>query len=157
MAQVHEGGHGGEVAQRIAAARTLVRLVVTAYLDWALRYRRRYGGAVRRAGRRPAQRGHHAASAGQGAMALLMDMLVAVQDAAPGVARAAVLVWTRVHGIVGLKLTGMLRQPHGQGLAADRPGDRQRRPMPELAGRIPVMTPEFGCRFPDGLVCGLVR
>ena len=69
------------------------------------------------------------------AMALLIDLLAAVQDTAPadstsgdrtldgqlrlwarrqmrpdtppGAARAAILIWTRVHGIVSLELTGM--------------------------------------------------
>jgi hypothetical protein len=69
------------------------------------------------------------------AMALLIDMLAAVQDTtpargtsgdrtldgqlrqwartqerpdiAPDVARAAILIWTRVHGIVSLELTGV--------------------------------------------------
>ncbi|WP_327312028.1 TetR/AcrR family transcriptional regulator [Streptomyces sp. NBC_01235] len=116
------------------APRTRVRLVVTAYRDWALRYRRRYGMLF---GERPGDLAGEvtAQTPLDQAMALLMDMLVAVRDAAPtdgtsgdraldgqlrlwarsqerpdtapGVALAAILIWTRVHGIVSLELTGV--------------------------------------------------
>ena len=124
---------GQAVAGGRKAPRTRVRLVVGAYRDWALSHRRRYGmlfgeradlpGEV--TSRTPLDR----------AMALLIDLLVAVQDTAradgtsgdrtldgqlrrwarvqerpdvaPDVARAAILIWTRVHGIVSLELTGV--------------------------------------------------
>ncbi|MET7777469.1 hypothetical protein ABZT28_17005 [Streptomyces sp. NPDC005388] len=70
MSRAVEGGR--------RAPRTRVRLVVTAYRDWALRYRRRHGVLF-----------------GERAGGL------------PSVARAAILTWTRVHGIVGLELTGV--------------------------------------------------
>ncbi|MEU6538360.1 TetR/AcrR family transcriptional regulator [Streptomyces sp. NPDC047000] len=116
------------------APRTRVRLVVTAYRDWALRHRRRYGMLFgERAGDLPGE--VTARTPLDEAMALLVDLLVAVEgtapadstsgdrtldgqlrqwarsqerpDTGPGVARAAVLIWTRVHGIVSLELTGV--------------------------------------------------
>ncbi|WP_280878943.1 TetR/AcrR family transcriptional regulator [Streptomyces pseudovenezuelae] len=116
------------------APRTRVRLVVTAYRDWALRYRRRYGMLFgERAGDLPSEVTTRTPL--DQAMALLVDLLVAVQDSAPAggasgdrtldgqlrlwarsqerpdiapsVARAAILIWTRVHGIVSLELTGV--------------------------------------------------
>ncbi|CAM5431390.1 TetR/AcrR family transcriptional regulator OS=Streptomyces alboniger OX=132473 GN=CP975_11340 PE=4 SV=1 [Streptomyces alboniger] len=120
------------------APRTRVRLVVTAYRAWALRYRRRYGMLFgERAGDLPGEVTSQVTTQTplDQAMALLIDLLVAVQDAAsadsssgdrtldgqlrlwarsqerpdiaPGVARAAILIWTRVHGIVSLELTGV--------------------------------------------------
>ncbi|WP_410626987.1 TetR/AcrR family transcriptional regulator [Amycolatopsis sp. cmx-8-4] len=116
------------------APRTRVRLLVAAYRDWALRHRRRYGMLfAERADSTPGQ------TPGQTpldhAMALLIDLLAAVQnpapadsttgdrtldgqlrhwarsqerpDTAPRAATAAILIWTRVHGIVSLELTGM--------------------------------------------------
>ncbi|ELP64226.1 TetR/AcrR family transcriptional regulator [Streptomyces turgidiscabies] len=116
------------------APRTRVRLVVTAYRDWALRYRRRYGMLFgERAGDLPDEVTTQTPL--DQAMAFLIDLLVAVQDTAPadstsgdrtldgqlrrwarsqgrpdvtpGVALAANLIWTRVHGIVSLELTGV--------------------------------------------------
>ncbi|MFI1483106.1 TetR/AcrR family transcriptional regulator [Streptomyces sp. NPDC020747] len=116
------------------APRTQLRQVVTAYRDWALRYRRRYGMLFgERAGALPGKATTQTPL--DQAMAMLVDMLVALQDTAsadstsgdrtldgqlrrwarsqerpdtpPGVARAAILIWTRVHGIVSLELTGV--------------------------------------------------
>ena len=116
------------------APRTRVRLLVAAYRDWALRHRRRYGMLfAERADATPGQ------PSGQTpldeAMALLIDLLVAIQNAAPAgsttgdrtldgqlrhwahsqerpdtaprAATAAILIWTRIHGIVSLELTGI--------------------------------------------------
>ncbi|WP_328744246.1 TetR/AcrR family transcriptional regulator [Streptomyces sp. NBC_00285] len=126
MSQAVEGGR--------KAPRTRVRLVVTAYRDWALAHRRRYGMLFgERAGDLPGEVTTRTPL--DQAMALLIDMLAAVQgtaparstsgdrtldgqlrlwartqerpDIAPDVARAAILIWTRVHGIVSLELTGV--------------------------------------------------
>ncbi|MEH0423961.1 TetR/AcrR family transcriptional regulator [Streptomyces sp. B21-083] len=126
MSQAVEGGR--------KAPRTRVRLVVTAYRDWALRHRRRYGMLFgERAGELPDEVTTQTPL--DQAMAFLIDTLVAVQDTAPtdstsgdrtldgqlrrwarsqerpdvtpGVALAANLIWTRVHGIVSLELTGV--------------------------------------------------
>jgi AcrR family transcriptional regulator len=126
MGQAVEGGR--------KAPRTRVRLVVAAYRDWALRYRRRYGMLFgERAGDLPGDVTTRTPL--DQAMALLIDILVAAQDTAPAdrtsgdrtldgqlrlwaraqerpeiapdVARAAILIWTRVHGIVSLELTGV--------------------------------------------------
>jgi AcrR family transcriptional regulator len=116
------------------APRARVGLLVTAYRDWALRHRRRYGMLFgERGGDLPAD------PAGptplDQAMALLIDVLTAIGDGSPAegtsgdrsldgqltkwarsqerpdtsarVARVAIVVWTRVHGIVSLELTGM--------------------------------------------------
>lgn len=117
------------------APRARVRLLVAAYRDWALRHRRRYGMlfAERAPDDAPAQ------PAGQTpldqAMALLIDLLVAIQnttpadsrtgdrtldeqlrqwarsqdrpDTTPRAATAAIQIWTRIHGIVSLELTGI--------------------------------------------------
>jgi AcrR family transcriptional regulator len=115
------------------APRARIGLLVTAYRDWALRHRRRYGMLFgERGGDLPAE------AAGptplDQAMALLIDLLTAVGDGSPEgtsgdraldgqlnkwarsqerpdtsarVARVAIVVWTRVHGIVSLELTGM--------------------------------------------------
>jgi len=117
------------------APRARVRLLVGAYRDWALRYRRRYGMLFgQRAGVAPQD--VSARTPMDEAMALLVDLLAAVAAGAPGetgsgdrtldgqlrmwargqqrpetaprVARAAIVVWTRVHGIVSLELTGLL-------------------------------------------------
>jgi AcrR family transcriptional regulator len=117
------------------APRARVRLLVAAYRDWALRHRRRYGmlfgqrtGAAPDdvSGRTPLDQ----------AMAQLIDLLVAIPDQTPAgtttgdrtldgqlrvwaraqqrpettprAARAAIVIWMRVHGIVSLELTGML-------------------------------------------------
>jgi AcrR family transcriptional regulator len=129
-----------------------VRLLVAAYRDWALRHRWRYGMLFGEPGGEPP-----ADVTTQGtrtpldqAMALLIDLLTNVQDAAdadtaqtatttgdrtldgqlhqwarsqgrpditPGVARAALLIWSRVHGLVSLELTGMFA---GHSLEAQR-------------------------------------
>ncbi|WP_328608255.1 TetR/AcrR family transcriptional regulator [Amycolatopsis sp. NBC_00345] len=126
MAEAVEG------SRRAPQAR--IRLVVGAYRDWALRHPKRYGMLFGERGDLPAD------VAGptplDQSMALLMDLLVAVQetapadggsgdrtldgqlrhwaraqerpDATPRAARAAIVIWTRVHGIVSLELTGML-------------------------------------------------
>jgi AcrR family transcriptional regulator len=116
------------------APRTRVRLLVAAYRDWALRHRRRYGmlfaeRADATSGQRPEQ------TPLDQAMALLIDLLVTIQNAAPAdstsgdrtldgqlrqwarsqerpdtaprAATAAILIWTRIHGIVSLELTGI--------------------------------------------------
>ncbi|MEV6638587.1 TetR/AcrR family transcriptional regulator [Amycolatopsis sp. NPDC051371] len=116
------------------APRSRVRLLVAAYRDWALSHRRRYGMLF-------AERAGDVASRPPGqtpldqAMALLVDLLAAVQNPAPAdtttgdrtldeqlrqwarargrpdttprAATAAIRIWTRVHGIVSLELTGM--------------------------------------------------
>ncbi|MEW2121040.1 TetR/AcrR family transcriptional regulator [Streptomyces sp. NPDC005474] len=116
------------------APRAKVGLLVAAYRDWALRYRRRYGMLFGEPGgelppdvstRTPLDQ----------AMALLVDLLTLVEgatesgttsgdrtldgqlrlwarsqerpDITPRVAAAALLIWSRVHGIVSLELTGM--------------------------------------------------
>jgi AcrR family transcriptional regulator len=112
------------------APRTRVRLLVAAYRDWALRHRRRYGMLfTERADDAPGQ------TPLDQAMALLVDLLVAIQDTAPAggttgdrtldgqlrqwaqaqdrpdtaprAATAAIVIWTRIHGIVSLELTGI--------------------------------------------------
>jgi AcrR family transcriptional regulator len=114
------------------APRTRVRLLVAAYRDWALRHRRRYGMLfAERADDGPG----HAQTPLDQAMGLLVDLLVAIQDTAPAggttgdrtldgqlrqwaqaqarpataprAATAAIVIWTRVHGIVSLELTGI--------------------------------------------------
>lgn len=116
------------------APRARVRLLVAAYRDWALRHRRRYGMLfAERAGDAPAQAA--AQTPLDEAMALLIDLLAAIQDTAAGdprtgdraldeqlrqwaraqerpdatprAATAAIRIWTRIHGIVSLELTGI--------------------------------------------------
>ncbi|MDT5347907.1 MAG: hypothetical protein QOH91_1194 [Mycobacterium sp.] len=111
-----------------------IRLLVGAYRDWALRYRRRYGLLVgESAANLPA--GTPGDDAMNQAMALLIDLLVAGEGAAasgctsadatldgqlrlwarsqnrpetpPRAAHAAILIWTRVHGIVSLEHAGV--------------------------------------------------
>jgi AcrR family transcriptional regulator len=104
-----------------------VRLLVAAYRDWALHHRRRYAMLFGRPGAGPR-------TPLDEAMALLVDLLLAAGTAPAGgtsgdptldgqlrewardlqrpgtpprAARAAIVVWTRVHGIVSLELTGM--------------------------------------------------
>jgi AcrR family transcriptional regulator len=127
------------------APRARVRLLVAAYREWALRHRRRYGMLfAERADDAPSQPA--APTPLDQAMALLIDLLVAVQDTAPAesatgdrtldgqlrhwarsqdrpdtsprAATAAILIWTRVHGIVSLELTGIFdnRTPDAQRL-----------------------------------------
>ncbi len=125
---------GEAVAGRRRTPRTLVGLLVAAYRDWALRHRRRYGMLF--ADRHDDVLGEGAAQTPlhQG-MALLVDLLAAIQNTAPAkstsgdrtldgqlrlwadsqqmpettpsAAAAAILIWTRVHGIVGLELAGV--------------------------------------------------
>jgi AcrR family transcriptional regulator len=116
------------------APRVRLRALVAAYRDWALEHRRRYGmlfgeRAVDLPGEVITQ------TPLDEAMALLIDLLTAAHGTAapdgtsgdrtldgqlrlwareqmrpgttPPTARAAILVWTRVHGIVSLELTGM--------------------------------------------------
>jgi AcrR family transcriptional regulator len=125
-------GHAVEGSRRAPRAR--VRLIVAAYRDWALRYRRRYGMLFgERADDLPGD--VTAQTPLDEAMALLIDTLVTLQDTTPTdgtsgdraldgqlrlwarrqdrpdttprAARAAILIWTRIHGIVSLELTGM--------------------------------------------------
>jgi AcrR family transcriptional regulator len=116
------------------APRARIRLLVNAYRDWALHHRRRYGMLFGERGDVPADA--TGPTPLDQAMALLIDLLVAVRetapadsgsgdraldgqlrhwaraqerpDATPRAARAAIVIWTRVHGIVSLELTGML-------------------------------------------------
>ncbi len=116
------------------APRTRVGLLVDAYRDWALRHRRRYGMLfAERADDVPGQ--SPAQTPLDQAMTLLIDLLVSIRDTAsaettsgdrvldrqlrqwahaqdrpdtaPRAATAAILIWTRVHGIVSLELTGI--------------------------------------------------
>jgi len=116
------------------APRTRVRLLVAAYRDWALHHRRRYGMLfAERADDAPSQASTQTPL--DQAMALLIDLLVAIQNTAPAdgtsgdrildgqlrhwarsqerpdttprAATAAILIWTRIHGIVSLELTGI--------------------------------------------------
>jgi AcrR family transcriptional regulator len=124
------------VAGSRRAPRARVRLLVAAYRDWALRHRRRYGMLfAEQAEERQPGGGMPARTPLDEAMALLVDMLVAVQnttpaettsgdrtldgqlrqwarsqdrpDTTPRAATAAILIWTRTHGIVSLELTGI--------------------------------------------------
>ena len=126
MAQAVEGNR--------RAPRTRIRLLVAAYRDWALSHRRRYGMLfAERAADAPA--GELTQTPLDQAMALLIDLLVAIQNTAPAdgtsgdrtldgqlrqwarsqdrpgttprAATAAILIWTRIHGIVSLELTGI--------------------------------------------------
>jgi AcrR family transcriptional regulator len=114
--------------------RARVRLLAAAYRDWALRHRRRYGMLFgERAGDLPDD--VTAKTPLDQAMALLIDLLTAVEDSAQAddgsgdrtldgqlrhwarsqqrpditarTAHAAILVWSRVHGIVSLELAGL--------------------------------------------------
>ncbi|WP_433920417.1 TetR/AcrR family transcriptional regulator [Streptomyces canus] len=116
------------------APRARLRQLVAAYRDWALRYRRRYGMLFgEQAGGLPGDVTEQTPL--DQAMALLIDLLTAVQGTPPGdggsgdrtldgqlrqwarsqqrpdtpprAARAAILIWSRVHGIVSLELTGV--------------------------------------------------
>jgi AcrR family transcriptional regulator len=127
MSQALEGGR--------RAPRTRVRLLVAAYRDWALRYAYRYGMLFgQRTGGVPQDTS--AQTPLDQAMALLVDLLAPIlrdapdhgssgdrrldgqlrtwahsqqrPDTPPRVARAAIVIWTRIHGIVSLELTGML-------------------------------------------------
>ncbi|MFE2688864.1 TetR/AcrR family transcriptional regulator [Streptomyces mirabilis] len=135
MAQAHEGGHGDHVAQRIARSTAMsapavyrhfpsrdalvAHLAILSYRQLAATMSQAVEGGSR-GGRRARGYGWWFGERAGGlpsevttqtppdhAMTLLMDMLVAVQDTAPGVVRAAVLTWTRVHGVLGLELTGV--------------------------------------------------
>ena len=114
--------------------RARVRLLVAAYREWALRYRRRYAMLFgQRTGGLPGDPGPGTPL--DQPMALLVGLLEAVPDTAPAAgtsgdrtldgqlrewardrslpgttprtARAAIVIWTRIHGIVSLELTGM--------------------------------------------------
>jgi AcrR family transcriptional regulator len=125
---------GQAVAGSERSPRDRVRLLAAAYRDWALRYRRRYGMLF---GEQAAELPGDVTTRTplDQAMALLIDLLAAIQDIPsadgatgdrtldrqlrlwtgaqqrPGtpapLARAAILIWTRVHGIVSLELTGV--------------------------------------------------
>jgi AcrR family transcriptional regulator len=125
---------GQAVAGSRRPPRAQVGMLAAAYRDWALRYRRRYGMLFgERAGERPGDAA--APTPLDQAMALLIDILTAIEDApaagrtagdrtldrqlrlwartqqrpdaSPAAARTAILIWTRVHGIVSLELTGI--------------------------------------------------
>jgi AcrR family transcriptional regulator len=122
------------VAGSRRAPRARVRLLATAYRDWALRHRRRYGMLfAERAGDAPGEVSTKTPL--DQAMALLIDVLTAVPDTQPAdttsgdrtldgqlrpwvrsqerpdttprAAAAAILIWTRLHGIVSLELNGI--------------------------------------------------
>ncbi|MCS7477764.1 TetR/AcrR family transcriptional regulator [Umezawaea endophytica] len=126
MSQAAEGGR--------RAPRTRVGLLVAAYREWALRHRRRYGMLFADRTDGVLAEGDERTPLHQG-MALLVDLLVTIQNAAPGgttsgdraldgqlrlwagaqrmpettpaASAAAILIWTRVHGIVSLELAGV--------------------------------------------------
>lgn len=114
--------------------RVRLRQLVAAYRDWALRYRRRYGMLFgEQVGDLPGDITEQTPL--DQAMGLLIDLLTAVQGTAPAdkstgdrtldgqlrqwarsqhrpdtpprAAQAAILIWSRVHGIVSLELTGV--------------------------------------------------
>jgi AcrR family transcriptional regulator len=114
--------------------RTRLRLLVAAYRQWALGHRRRYGMLFgERAADLPAAVTSNTPL--DQSMAVLIDTLTGIQDTAPpadtsgdrtldgqlrdwartqqrpgtppSAARAAIMIWTRVHGIVSLELTGI--------------------------------------------------
>ena len=114
--------------------RARVRLLVAAYRGWALQYRRRYAMLFgQRTGGLPADASSETPM--DQPMALLVGLLEALPDTtsaagtsgdrtldgqlrewarerrlpdtAPRTARAAIVIWTRIHGIVSLELTGM--------------------------------------------------
>ncbi|MFG1607833.1 TetR/AcrR family transcriptional regulator [Actinoplanes sp. NPDC049265] len=124
---------GMEGRRRTPQAR--VRLLVVTYREWALQYRRRYAMLFGESpGDIPEEVG--AESPLNLAMTQLVDLLVAEAAEAPAVAttgdrtldgqlrewaramqrpgtaprisRAAIIIWTRVHGIVSLELNGMV-------------------------------------------------
>jgi AcrR family transcriptional regulator len=115
--------------------RARVRLLVLGYRDWALGHRRRYGMLFgEQSGEIPEQIGTQ--SPLNLAMTQLVDLLAAEADdpaapassgdrtldtqlrvwakalhrpeVTPRIARASIIIWTRVHGIVSLELTGMV-------------------------------------------------
>lgn len=109
-----------------------MRLLVAAYRKWALQYRRRYGMLFgQRTDGVPGDAGPQTPL--DQPMTLLVDLLEAVPDTTPAAtsgdrtldgqlrewararelpgttpraARAAIVIWTRVHGIVSLELSG---------------------------------------------------
>lgn len=117
------------------APRTRVRLLVAAYRDWALSHRRRYGMLFAERADDAAVQPAAAQTPLDQAMALLIDLLAAIQHTAPAggttgdraldeqlrhwarsqerpdttsrAAVAAIRIWTRIHGIVSLELTGI--------------------------------------------------
>jgi AcrR family transcriptional regulator len=124
----------GQAVAGERSPRAQVRLLAAAYRDWALRYRRRYGMLF---GEQAAELPGDVTTRTplDQAMALLIDLLAAIKDIPPAdsatgdrtldrqlrlwtgaqqrpgtpaaLARAAILIWTRVHGIVSLELTGV--------------------------------------------------
>ncbi|MEU7746018.1 TetR/AcrR family transcriptional regulator [Nonomuraea sp. NPDC049158] len=141
------------------APHTRVRLLVAAYRDWALRHPRRYGMLFgERTADLPGEAGTRTPL--DQAMALLIDLLIATSGSAPAesaggdqtldgqlrswariqgrpdisprVASAAILIWTRVHGIVSLELTGMLD---------DHPLDAQRLIRLEIDSALQQLAP----------------
>ncbi|HEY3611939.1 MAG TPA: TetR/AcrR family transcriptional regulator [Pseudonocardiaceae bacterium] len=122
---VREAAEGGKRTPRVR-----VRLLVAAYRDWALRYPRRYGMLF---GDMPSDMSGNTPL--DQAMAALIDLLSIIQGPSPAdagsgdraldgqlrrwaiaqdrpatsprAARVAILIWTRVHGIVSLELTGI--------------------------------------------------
>jgi AcrR family transcriptional regulator len=141
------------------APRAQVRLLVAAYRGWALRHRRRYAMLFgQRAGVAPED--VSGPTPLDHAMAQLVDLLTAVPDGTaadptsgdrtldgqlrdwarrqqrpettPRVARAAIVIWTRVHGIVSLELTGMLD---------DHPIDAQRLIDLEVDSAVQLLAP----------------
>jgi AcrR family transcriptional regulator len=150
---------GGALEGSRRTPRARVRLLVAAYRDWALRYRRRYGMLFgQRIGAAPEDAG--AQTPLDQAMAQLIDLLAAIPEKAPvevssgdrtldgqlrtwartqqrpetppRAARAAIVIWTRVHGIVSLELTGMLD---------DHPIDAQRLIDLEVDSAIQLLAP----------------
>jgi AcrR family transcriptional regulator len=124
-------GADPEAGRRTPRAR--VGRLVAAYRDWALQHPRRYGMIFGEPAR-DLPREVLTRTPLDPAMALLIDLLAAAYgtapdgtsgdraldgqlrlwarermrpDTAPPAARAAILIWTRVHGIVSLELTGM--------------------------------------------------
>jgi AcrR family transcriptional regulator len=125
----------GAVAGSRREPRAKVKMLVAAYREWALGNRRRYGMLFgERAPGLPGDLDDNTAL--NQAMAVVVDLLVAVGGAAPAettsgdrtldaqlrawarvqqrpetpprAAAAAILIWTRVHGIVSLELTGII-------------------------------------------------
>jgi AcrR family transcriptional regulator len=115
------------------APRARVRLLVAAYRDWALQHRRRYGmlfgerstGAetpldaamallidlLTAVPDNPPDTAPGDTTSGDRTLDAQLRTWARTQqrpDTTPRAARAAIVIWTRVHGIVSLELTGML-------------------------------------------------
>ncbi len=127
---------GQAVADAGRSPRARLQLLVAAYRQWALHHRRRYGMLFgERAADLPGNVTSNTPL--DQAMALLVNLLTAIAqdiaapvrtsgdraldrqlrdwaharqrpDTTPAAARAAIMIWTRVHGIVSLELTGIL-------------------------------------------------